>query len=1089
MKPSPKEFMMMRRPERFSDTIATKKSNLSRTILEYKLDVITSNSQEQEFQNFCFKLAQLEIAPNLRPQTGPSGGGDSKADSETYPVSDFIRLNYFEGIANDSNERWAFAISAKKEWIDKVKKDAKGIVDTGRNYKRIFFITNQFTRDKKRAEIEDSLSKDLSVLVTILDRTWLLDRVFKNNRQKLAIEELNLGEGFEDEVSVGPNDLERIKRFTKLNNEIEEALSTGIITIKITNKALDTALLARGMGKTRSEVDGLFDRAIKFAEQLGSKEHLYSIKYEKAWTTFFWFEDFEKFVQLYYELEPIAESSANIHTLQRQYNLIDLLRTIQKDGLLSKEYVQTNLGNIKKCLAEFANDDTKPSASNQAKMILAIGELFDNASQKKDLNNDFITIGKILQGTEHLIGFTYEEFVTVIQENGNIFGDIPEYEKLINLIAEIDTKRKGEIPAAKSFLNYGIQHLKSDRHYKAIEYIGRSLIGLYKKESKNDFLHALYFISYAYEAVGLLWAARGSLIHAASYATGDLRQYQDVNELQIKCCRRLKLIELKLGRVGYILEWHEADLILSQQFAITLEQQVAIHEDSLSNFSGLLGCLLLKTQPSDLSKLENAPDLFNRLSLDFSGLTLLYLLGGEKYLPEDYWQSIGNDSTTEFFNRWYDQPAQEDLPNYPDYYLGEMVSIGSNILGTHFIFESKNASPSIEICEMIVAALEAYLSTAMTMQVYGKLTDFKVLMEEKPELDHYIQLVDQPINGRNLKVFYRQFNPHSLSVESQNEISKVVTDIIIRIISETMAFSDTEKALKELVVYQRVHERSFNFLSPLVMLGNVLGHNPRRSISQWITTKDNRYPFDGVTSRIQPITCDIHHEASTDEENDKELKDFVEIKSHQHLKTLSVINEHLWQGHVWRGFAFAVDPNAHASQSPTLYLMFDTRQSAIDIFKEWKERFGQKAGEKIKISILKGIDADNPYWYKGLISSNIQEEELKNGSTVIFMAKVSTMTPNDSRNLNGFLNSYSRFGYFTLAPFFLDFKTGRPEFLNEHGFTMKDLSVKNAWEVGVNDLEVTAIAATDNPIIPKEITNAPVLEVLKMKRSREVNSV
>jgi tetratricopeptide (TPR) repeat protein len=1090
MKQSPKEFMKMRRPERFSDTIITKKGNLNRSILEYKLGVITSNNQEQEFQNFCFKLAQLEIAPNLRPQTGPSGGGDSKADSETYPVSDFTSLNFWEGIANDSGERWAFAISAKKEWISKVKKDAKGIVDTGRDYKRIFFITNQFTRDKKRAEIEDGLSKDLSVRVTILDCTWILDRVFQNNRHKLAIEELNLGEGLEDVVIVGPNDVERMKLFEKLNNEIEEALSNAITTIKITDKALNTALLARGMGKSRTEVDGLFDRAIRLAEQLSSAEQLYSVKYEKAWTTFFWFEDFEKFIQLYDELESIAETSVNIHTLQRQNNLSGLLRALQQEKQFSKEYIQKKLDNIKKWLTVFTNDDTKPSASHQAKMLLALGELFDNAAQKKDLNSNFKEIGTILQGTERLIGFPYEESVGIIQENGDVFGDIPEYEKLINLIAEIDARRKGEIPAAKSFLKYGLQHLETERYYKAIEYIGRSLIGLYKKESKDDFIHALYFIAYAYEAVGLLWAARGSLIHAASYATSDLRQHQEVNELQSKCCRRLKMIELKLGRVGYILEWHEADLVLSQQLAITQEQQETIYKESLGNFSGILGCLLLKTRPSDLPKLEKAPDLFNRLAIDFSGLALLYLLGGEKYLPDDYWQHIGNQSVTEFFNRWLNQPAQNDLPVHPDYYLDETISLESNILGTHFIFESKNSSPGTEICEMIVAALEAYLSTAITMEIYGKVSEFKVVVEENPELSNDIQLADQPVNGRNIKVFYKQFNPHLLSVEVQTEISKAVTEIVIRIIAETIAFSDTEKNLKELVVDQRVDQRSFNFLSPLVMLGNVLGHNPRRSIDQWISGNDNRYPFDGVTSRLEPLSSAASHQESTaEEENGRNENDFFDVKGHQHIKTLSVINEHLWEGPVWRGFAFAVDPNPHTIQSPTLYLMFDNRQTAIDIFKEWKERFGDKAGEKIKICILKGIDAGNPYWYKGLISSNIKKEEMKNRNRIISMTKISTMTPINPRNLEGFLESYSRFGYFKLAPFFIDIKTGKPEPLDEWGFLMKELSVRNAWEVGVNDMEMTAIVATDNPVIPKEITNAPVLEVLKIKRTREVNPI
>lgn len=1084
MKNSPRQFMKMRRPEQFSDSVVTKKSNLNRSILEYKLDVITNNNQEQAFQNFCFKIAQLEIAPNLRPQTGPSGGGDSKADSETYPVSDFIKLNFWQGLANKSGDRWAFAISAKKDWVPKVKKDVKGIVETERDYKRIFFITNQFTRDKKRAEIEDALSIEFKVSITILDRTWILDRVFHYSRQTIAITELNLGDDLEEEIVVGPNDAERLKLFEDLNREIEVALSNAVTTINLNNKALQTALLARGMDRSRTEIDGLFDRAIKMAEHSGSTEQQYSAKYEKAWTTFFFFEDFKKFGQLYDELESIAEISVNISTLQRQNNLSGLLRASQQDNQFSKEYVQTKLANIKNWLAEFANDDTRPSASHQAKMLLALNELFDNAILEKDLNENFKQIAIILQGSERLLGFPYEESIALIQENGDVFGEIPEYEKLINLIAEIDTKRKGEIPAAKSLLKYGLQHLEFGRNYKAIEYIGRSLIGLYKKESKDDFIQALYFIAYAYEAVGLLWAARGSLIHASSYAIGDLKQHQEINELQAKCCRRLKMIELKLGRVGYVLEWHEADLALSGHLAVTQEQLNEIYEESLGNFASLLGCLLLKTAISDLPQLQRAPDIFTRLSTDFSGLALLYLLGGEKYLPEDYWEYIGNQSSAEFFSQWNNQPAQRNLP-IPDYYLGETVLLQSNILGTHFVFVSKNASPGIEICEMIAAALEAYLSTAISMKIFGKVPDFKVLTEENPHLNGLIELNNQPENGRSIKIAYREFNPHLLTVEFQKEISEVLTDIVIRIISETVAFPDPENNFKELVIDQCVDERSFNFSSPLVMLGNVLGHNPRRSISQWIIEDDKSYPFDGVVSRLVPVTIGTSPLQNIVEPENVDEADFNDLKGHQQIKNLSVINENLWQGHVWRGFAFAVDQNIHAIQSPILYLMFDDREKAVAIFKEWRERFGDKAGEIIKISILKGIDADNPHWYKGLISSNVKEQGMKNGNTLIFMTQISTMTPTNPRNLEGFLGSYTRFGYFTLAPFYIDIRSGKPEPLNDWGFRMNELSVKNTWEIGLNELEMAAIDVTENPIIPNGVIDAPVLKVIKMKLEKK----
>lgn len=1076
MKLSPREFMKTRRPERFSDTTVTKKGAFNRSLLEYKLDVITSNSQEQNFQTFCTKLAQYEIAPNLRLQTGPSGGGDSKADSENYPVSDFTKLNYWEGLVNETDEKWAIAISANKDWITKVKKDAKGIAGTARDYKRIFFITNQFAKDKKRAEVEDALTKELSIPVTIFDRTWIMDRVFLNNREKLAIEVLNFGDGLEDEKVVGPNDFERIREFAAVNKEIEEALSNGIITTRIINNALYAALLARGMDKPRSEVDGLFDRAIRMASRLDSREQLYSIKYEKAWATFFWFEDYDAFIRLYEELEPIAAASANIYTLKRQLNLSNLLWAMSKDYSFPNGYLEDKRRIVRSWLVNVVNDDTKPSASHHAKGLLAIEDLFDNTAKGSDLDKYFVEIGNILKEAERLIGFPYEEIIALIRENDDVFGEIPEYENLINLIIELDTKRKGEIPAAKASLDYGLAHLDAGRHSKAIEYIGRSLFGLYKKESKQDFIHALYFIAYAYEAVGLLWAARGSLIHAVSNATNDLRQLQKIDEIMYKCCRRLKEIELRIGRVGYALEWHEADLVLSRQLVTTEEERGDVLIESIEHFSGVLGCLLLKTRPSDLPALERLPDTLNRLELNFGCTALLYLLGGESYLPREFELYIEDQSMADFFDKWADQPVREDLPDYPDYYLSDKITIQSNILGTHFIIETGNSSPAVEVAEMIISALEAYLSTTIE-KAFGKVSEFKVLLEVVTDLSQHIQLPDQPFNGRNLKVLYRYFNPHLLPVSAQQEISQSLTDIVIRLISEAIGFSDAEKTLKELIVDQCVDQRSFNFLSPLVMLGNVLGHNPRRSITQWIKQEDHLYTFDGITPRIKAPAGHSKPIPSVKNEDHR-------LRGHQQLRTLSVINETLWAGHVWRGFAFAIDQRQLPIQSPTLYLMFDNRQKAIEIFKDWKETFGEKAGEKIRISILKGIDEDHPYWYKGLIGTNASSHQLENGNTIIFMTQISTMTPDNPRNLEGFLESFSKFGYFNLAPCYIDLQSRRPEMFDELGFVMKELAVRNAWEVGLNDFEMTAIEISDKPIIPDGTKNPPVLAVQKMKQSR-----
>src|SRR5437762_7270448 len=127
---SPRDFLKARRPERFSDSVLENEPELDRTLLEYHLATLTNRSQEMDFQNFARHLAEKEICPNLLPQTGPTGGGDSKVDAETYPVADDLSLAWYVGIGREAgSERWAFAISAKADWRDKVRSDIKQNVE------------------------------------------------------------------------------------------------------------------------------------------------------------------------------------------------------------------------------------------------------------------------------------------------------------------------------------------------------------------------------------------------------------------------------------------------------------------------------------------------------------------------------------------------------------------------------------------------------------------------------------------------------------------------------------------------------------------------------------------------------------------------------------------------------------------------------------------------------------------------------------------------------------------------------------------------------------------------------------------------
>ncbi|MFL5150428.1 MAG: hypothetical protein ACJ8DN_20115, partial [Microvirga sp.] len=156
---SPSRYYRQRRPHLFSDSQKTTKITLTRDVLSYHLETLTSQKAELVFEGFAIGLVEKFIAPNLRPQTGPIGGGDGKTDAETYPVARAISERWFLPDTAAGSERWAFAFSAKKDWRSKVRSDVKAIAETKRGYPRIYFVTNQFVAAKDSAKEQDELQK------------------------------------------------------------------------------------------------------------------------------------------------------------------------------------------------------------------------------------------------------------------------------------------------------------------------------------------------------------------------------------------------------------------------------------------------------------------------------------------------------------------------------------------------------------------------------------------------------------------------------------------------------------------------------------------------------------------------------------------------------------------------------------------------------------------------------------------------------------------------------------------------------------------------------------------------------------------
>ncbi len=138
----------------FSDTEVVYETKLTPELFDLKLQQLSQDKKQSEFENFVLVLAARLVTPNIKPQTGPDGGGDGKVDGETYPVDKAISDRWWVSEGSTGDHKWAIAISVQKNWKSKIEGDVKKAVETGRGYTKVVFFSSQKIKSSKRQEVD-----------------------------------------------------------------------------------------------------------------------------------------------------------------------------------------------------------------------------------------------------------------------------------------------------------------------------------------------------------------------------------------------------------------------------------------------------------------------------------------------------------------------------------------------------------------------------------------------------------------------------------------------------------------------------------------------------------------------------------------------------------------------------------------------------------------------------------------------------------------------------------------------------------------------------------------------------------------------
>lgn len=1086
--PLPSEYMRKRRPHLFSDTLASVESTLTREFLSYHLSTMTSRNGETIFEHFARKLAEAEICPNLVPNTGPTGGGDAKADTETYPVSKHVALRWYHGEQTAANERWAFAISAKKAWTGKVRSDVASIVGTERDYKRIYFITNQPARSKTRAYTEDSLSQKYGIPVRVLDLNWILEKVFDNRRLSLAVKALGLSEYERQVRTPGPRDYERARDLQALDDHISDASRYAGTPHLLAEDCLEGALTARGLGKPRVEVDGRFMQARRAAVASGSKALEVRVVYNWAWTVYFWFDDFLALSSLFGEALDLVADNEDADIVEKLANLWSLLRMSVAADKVSPEIARIDeRGKALRCRLEIiAGNDARPNNALQAKSALLFVALVDRQHDHPELGFDDIwgSFMELIEESRGLGTFPFKPVTEALTEFGS-FIESPAYDELVERIADALAERRREGESAVVNVQRAEQKLRHKKPYEAIRWFGRTIDGLVKKEYEYELLKTLAGLAQAYDIAGLPWAARSSAMSVVSHQISrNLAENGSVAGISAAMVNALFTFELQIGRVPQAVAFHMLEMNIRYSSARDDDEREELNKYRYAN-AMRLGTLILNTPATALKELERLHDCLHHLDLTEAGFTTLFLLGQWDVLREEKWISADTpqDKVETIMLDIKEQGETARIAPSALINAGKRSVLSCRVIGAELVFDAASKTTSISIAEALLGIIESFVATSLNARVLPACERLVIRIEPDPTHVGAPTLAFVEEAGITVGRIAHEDNFGTASKASLIAFRTFCRDAIAHIVGR-MVITPDEKHLLTLEK-ENVFSRALLFSNVPMMTENIFGdHEPLR-MADHDRPEFKTYPL----LREQPWKPEGKAEAATPPlfgEGEPPPAMFDEDKmTHRDYGVRSPIDIPKWNAARWNGSVFITAP-PEFNMFPILGLAFADRRAAVAIFEGLKSRFGTVDTKgAIRVAIIRGISRRKPHSYAVSVGPSL---DLRQGGPVTvfaYVARYNRMYPSNSDNLDRFLTEYHRLGTAQLAPFHLPSFTEEPAPLGNE-ITLKEIVVRQAWQIGDNDPDISSLDQDADPYIPDGMTDAPVIRAIeKLKRLRD----
>lgn len=1041
--------MRQHRPEIFSDTIDRPLYLLDRSLLEYQLETLTARNEHQKFEIFSRKLCERVICPNIRPQSGPEGGGDGKTDADTYPVSDRISELYFSADAAPSSGILAFAFSAMKDWKRKVTRDVEGILSTGRSYERIYFVTSRAARAKDRAQIETSLSAIAGVPVHVLDRAWIANEVIDHERKDLAYDYLGVGQLVNDPMRLGPEDYSRRYRLDAIERAFNDPQHFAGMESQMVIEAILACCLSREIEAPRHETDGRHARAIRLAKRYGTQRQMLEARHDALWTAFWWFDDARTVSEGYREVEEIALAADHVRNVEYLVQLHQLLVNAVVYRMLSIEACAFDARSkrLEAVLSRMAQDVGRPNHRLEARTSLAIVQVgrLTLARAFDRFPEIWAELGDILNEAEGLAEYDTDRLVRLIEAMGQTAGRDPAYMAIAGRLAEFIAKRTSDSQSALVILRHAI-NLGSDARFEQIRLLGRAAMRLGKREHAEAMVEAQQHLAIAYRGADLLWAARSSCLFAVAGLAAQSEEEGSIPAGFVPTVKMWAWIALQLRLIP---EFIMAVQLLGMSIATAqLDEPSRVRmADAPEELDAAFACTIMNMSEAELQLLSRLPDALKGAGLGMARMALLYALGHEEVLREDgsFPASESDEEIRNFLALMKAQPISAQVTGPLILNREQSVTLESCICGMVLDIRAPGSTITIGLAQALAATFEAMLATLLEEKIAAHTERFRIDIVEH---DNEPVVRTDPVAMRAMVSWPRTRSPHDFA--RQKDLGHFLIQVASEILAAAFFVPDIEATLLKLFEQGDAHARVSCVMGSMTSLERITGKPVLR-----LDDEDLRDYPPGSAAAIPHIELpDPSQDRDADSGAHTEEDGPAIVDAHRGTKVRSVIDVRCWDQARWAGIAYA---SFGEDIPPVFALHFKDRIAARQIFERWRERFGEKdERHEIRISLIRMLPQHPPSHYAVQITSGLPDGETWDNETLYqVMHRVHVMEPADDGNLSRFLGEHRAFGCYLIAPAVT--QNGKIDIMTDLAILKRDLPVIRAADIQSDDIERVAL--------------------------------